>query len=145
MKTYSQKPSEVTRQWHLVDATDIRLGRLSTVVAQLLIGKHKPTYTPHIDGGDVVVVINSDKIATTGNKTLQKRYFKHSGYPGGISSKTLQQRLEEDSRGAIEDAVRRMMPANRLRDGRMMRLKVYRGAEHPHEAQQPKALGVDNG
>ncbi len=145
MKTYSQKPSEVTRQWHLVDATDLRLGRLATVVAQHLIGKHKPTYTPHIDGGDVVVIINSDKIATTGNKLLQKRYFKHSGYPGGISSKTLEQRLEEDSRGVIEDAVRRMMPANRLRDGRMMRLKVYRGAEHPHEAQQPKSLGVDNG
>lgn len=145
MKTYSQKPSEVTRQWHLVDATDLRLGRLATVVAQHLIGKHKPTYTPHIDGGDVVVIINSDKIATTGSKLLQKRYFKHSGYPGGISSKTLEQRLEEDSRGVIEDAVRRMMPANRLRDGRMMRLKVYRGAEHPHEAQQPKSLGVDNG
>ncbi len=144
MKTYSQKPSEVTRQWYVVDAADERLGRLATTVARYLMGKHKPTYTPHIDGGDNIIVINAEKIATTGNKTLQKRYFKHSGYPGGITSKTLEQRLETDPVGVIEDAIRRMIPDNRLRPGRMLRLKVYSGADHPHEPQQPKALGVDD-
>lgn len=145
MKTYSQKPSEVVRQWYLIDATGVSLGRLATEIAKLLSGKHKPTYTPHIDGGDSVVVINTDQMRITGAKLGQKRYFRHSGYPGGIRSKTLEQQMEQDSTAVITNAVKGMLPHNRLLDERLKRLKVYAGAEHPHEAQQPKTLGVNHG
>lgn len=142
MKTYSAKPSEVTRKWHLVDASQAPLGRLSTVVANLLTGKGKPIYTPHIDCGDYVVVINTDKLVVTGNKLEGKKYFRHSGYPGGIKERTLGQQMESDSTRALEHAVRGMLPVNKLRDQRLKRLKVYPGSEHEHTAQNPEEFKV---
>lgn len=141
--TYSQKPNQVVREWYLVDAEGLTLGRLSTIVARHITGKHKPTYTPHIDGGDHVVVINAEKIKVTGNKLSQKRYYNYSGYPGGLSSLTLEQQLERKPERVIESAVKGMLPDNRLRDERMKRLKVYAGSEHPHEAQKPKNLDLN--
>ncbi len=143
MKTYSQRPVEVARKWYVVDAKDVVLGRLSTVVAKYLMGKHKASYTPHIDGGDHIIVINADKVKTTGNKLAAKTYYRHSGYPGGIKSRTLSEQLDKDSTQVIISSVRGMLPSNKLRDGRMLRLKVFPGAEHTHEAQQPEELKLD--
>ncbi|MEX0748637.1 MAG: 50S ribosomal protein L13 [Candidatus Saccharimonadales bacterium] len=143
MKTYSQKPVEVVRNWYVIDAEGVPLGRLANQAARYLLGKHKPTYTPHIDGGDTIIVINADKIKITGNKLLQKRYYRHSGYPGGIYSKTLEQQMQQDSREVIKSAVNGMLPDNRLKSDRMLRLKIYSGTEHPHDPQQPKKLGVN--
>lgn len=142
MKTYSAKPSEVTRQWHVVDASEVTLGRLATQVATLLTGKHKPTFTAHIDTGDFVVVINSDKLVVTGDKDNTKVYYRHSGYPGGIKSRTLGEQKAIDSTEVIRKAVRGMIPANKLRDGRLERLKVYAGEEHNHAAQKPKKVSL---
>lgn len=137
-RTYSQKNTEVTRTWYILDASTMPYGRLSTQAASLLIGKHKPSYTPHVDGGDYVIIINAAKLVFSGNnKASNKRYYRHSGYPGGIRSKTLEQKLEEDPCDVIVHAVRGMIPANKLRDGRLARLKVYVDDQHNHSAQKP--------
>ncbi|WP_026119489.1 50S ribosomal protein L13 [Nocardiopsis ganjiahuensis] len=137
MRTYSPKPSDVQRQWHVVDATDLVLGRMSSQIATLLRGKHKPYYAPHIDTGDFVIVVNAEKVALTGKKLEQKRAYRHSGYPGGLRSIAYADLLEKNPERAIEKAVKGMLPKGSL--GRQMakKLKVYAGAEHPHQAQQP--------
>jgi large subunit ribosomal protein L13 len=130
-----QKTADVKRDWHLVDAKDQILGRLASEIAQKLIGKNKPTYTPHIDGGDHVVVINASEIAVTGNKEETKMYYRHSGFPGGLKEKSLGDLKKTYPTRIIEKAVFNMLPKNKLRSGRMTRLKVYAGAEHKHESQ----------
>lgn len=140
MKTYSAKPKEVERKWYLIDASSMNLGRLSTLIAGYLIGKSKPMYTAHIDCGDYVVVINSDKIKVTGDKKAKKIYYRHTGYPGGIKETNLQTMLDDDSTRVIQHSVRGMLPVNKLRDGRLGRLKVYSGQEHDHSAQNPEAI-----
>lgn len=141
-KTYSQKPSEVVREWHLVDASELPLGRLSTIIATLLTGKSKPTYTPHIDGGDYVVVINAKDVPVTGNKELQKIYYRHSGFPGGIKDARLEEVREKFPERIIEASVKGMLPKNKLQADRMARLKVFAGSEHAHTAQTPKKVEV---
>lgn len=141
-KTYSQKPSEVTRRWVLIDAKDAPLGRLSTEIAKYLIGKYKPTYTPHIDGGDYVVVINAAEVPVTGNKEEAKIYYRHSGFPGGIKDATLKEVREKFPERLIENAVKGMLPKNKLSPDRMQRLKVFVGSEHAHAAQKPEKVEV---
>ena len=143
MKTYHAKPGEVTREWLVVDATDIPLGRLSSEVAKLLRGKHKPQYTPHVDTGDFVVVVNAEKIQVTGNKLDQKRYYRHSGYPGGLRSRTLRDQLERRPTEVLRIAVKGMLPKNRLARQQITKLKIYAGPEHPHAPQNPKPLELD--
>lgn len=143
MKTYSQKPSEITRKWLLVDASEATLGRVATTIAKYLIGKYKPTYTAHIDGGDYVVVINADNLVVTGNKLDDKKYYRHSGFPGGIKERTLKEQIEKDSTKVIIDAVRGMLPKNKLVDGRLARLKVFTGADHTHAPQSPVKVEVE--
>lgn len=139
-KTYSAKAADLQSQWFVIDAEGQVLGRLASQIAQILRGKHKPTYTPHLNGGDFVVVINADKIATTGNRLDQKVYYRHSGYPGGLKTTTLRQVLEgKHPERALEHAVRGMVMHNRLGARVMSRLKIYAGPTHPHEAQQPVA------
>ena len=140
MKTYSAKSYEVERDWFVVDAQDQTLGRLATRVATLLRGKHKPIYTPHVDCGDYVIVVNADKINVTGQKLDQKIYYRHSGYPGGLRQVTLRRRLETHPERVIESAVRGMLPKTRLGRKMFKKLRVYAGPEHPHEAQQPTPL-----
>lgn len=135
MRTNVTKQAEVTRAWHLLDASSLTLGRLSTKIAGLLIGKHKPGYTTNIDTGDYVVVINSDNLKVTGAKLTDKYYYRHSGYPGGFRQTSVQEQINKDSRKVIEHAVSGMIAHNKLHDIRMRRLKVYKGKEHPHEAQ----------
>ena len=142
MKTFSQKPSEVTRRWILIDAKDAPLGRLSTEISKYLIGKYKPTYTPHIDGGDYVVVINAKEAVVTGNKELKKVYYRHSGFPGGIKDARLEEVREKFPERIIENAVKGMLPKNKLSAERMKRLKVFVGAEHAHAAQTPEKVEV---
>ncbi|MBP8880224.1 MAG: 50S ribosomal protein L13 [Dermatophilaceae bacterium] len=137
MRTYTPKPGEVTRAWHVIDATDVVLGRLASHVAVLLRGKHKPTFAPHVDTGDFVVIINADKVALTGAKLEQKRAYRHSGFPGGLSSLSYAELLDKDPRKAIEKAVRGMLPKNSLARQQLTKLKVYSGPTHPHSAQQP--------
>ncbi len=132
-KTYMQKTSDVKREWHLVDAQDKILGRLATDIAQKLIGKHKKDYTPHIDSGDFVVVLNAAQIAVTGKKEEQKKYYRHSGFPGGLKVRTLGELRETFPERIIEKAVKNMLPKNKLQSPRMARLKVFAGAEHPHQ------------
>lgn len=140
MKTYHQKPSEVQRQWFVVDAQGKVLGRLASRIAAILRGKHKPTFTPHVDGGDFVVVVNAEKVRLTGRKLQEKVYYWHTGYPGGIKSATAAQMLERKPEWVIQKAVQRMLPKNPLGRRMLKKLKVYRGPEHPHAAQQPKPL-----
>ena len=142
MKTFSAKPTDVVREWYVVDASETTLGRVSTVVAELLTGKRKPMFTKHIDCGDFVVVINTDQLKVTGDKLTKKMYYHHSHYPGGLKEASLQQKMDKDSTEVIIKAVRGMLPVNKLRDGRLMRLKVYTDADHKHEAQKPKAFSV---
>ena len=142
MKTFSAKPAEVTRDWYVVDGTDKVLGRLAADIALRLRGKHKPEYTPHVDTGDFVVVINAEKISVTGNKRADKRYYRHSGYPGGIRSRTLDEMLERQPEEVIRKAVKGMMPRNRLARRQLTKLKVYAGPDHPHAAQQPKTMEI---
>ncbi len=137
MRTYSPKPGDVERQWYVIDATDVVLGRLATQVATLLRGKHKPVFAPHVDTGDFVIVVNAGKVALTGSKREQKMAYRHSGFPGGLSSTSYVQLLEENPRRAVEKAVRGMLPHNRLGRQLITKLKVYAGPEHPHQAQQP--------
>lgn len=138
MRTYTPKPGDITREWHVIDATDVVLGRLATHVATLLRGKHKPTFAPHIDTGDFVVVINADKVALTGAKREQKMEYRHSGYPGGLRARSYTELLEQDPRRAVEKAVRGMLPHNKLGRQQLKKLKVYAGPEHPHAAQKPQ-------
>jgi len=142
MKTYSAKPSDVTRQWYVVDASEASLGRVATQVAKLLTGKTKPQFTNHIDCGDFVVIINAADIQVTGDKLEKKMYYKHSGHPGGLTELTLAEKMEKDPTFAITKAVRGMLPVNKLRDERLKRLKVYAGPEHQHEAQKPQLISV---
>ena len=135
MKTYSVKASEIKREWHVIDAKDKVLGKLATEVARLLMGKHKPIFSRHLDSGDFVVVINADKVRVTGNKLEQKLYYRHSGYPGGFKSASLERVLKEKPTWAVEHAVRGMLPHNRLGKSIMKKLKVYVGDVHPHLAQ----------
>jgi large subunit ribosomal protein L13 len=140
MKTYSAKPTEVTRKWYIIDASEAPVGRISTKIATLLTGKGKPMFTSHIDCGDFVVVINSDKAVFTGQKEEDKKYYRHTGFPGGIKDRTVKEQRELDSRALIEKSVYGMVPVNKLRAERMKRLKIYTGAEHNHEAQKPEVI-----
>jgi large subunit ribosomal protein L13 len=140
MKTYSAKPSEVTRKWYVIDASEAPVGRISTKIATLLTGKGKPMFTSHIDCGDFVIVINSDKAVFTGQKEEDKKYYRHTGFPGGIKDRTVREQRELDSTALIEKAVFGMVPVNKLRAERMKRLKIYAGSEHNHEAQKPETI-----
>jgi large subunit ribosomal protein L13 len=140
VKTYSARPQELEREWFVVDAQGQTLGRLATRIATVLRGKHKPIYTPHVDCGDYVIVVNADKINVTGQKPDQKIYYRHTGYPGGLRSVTLRQRMRTYPERVIESAVRGMLPKNRLGRKMFKKLKVYAGPDHPHQAQQPKPL-----
>ena len=140
MKTYSAKVSEIEREWFVVDAAGKNLGRLATQIATVLRGKHKPTFTPSMDVGDFVIVINADKITVTGNKLAQKMYYRYSGYPGGLKAVSLERMLATHPTRVIEHAVRGMLPKNRLGRKLVRKLKVYAGAKHPHQAQQPTPL-----
>ena len=142
MRTYTPKPGDVERTWHVIDATDVVLGRLATQVATLLRGKHKATFAPHVDNGDFVIVINADKVALTGNKRETKLAYRHSGYPGGLKSTSYAELLEKNPTRAVEKAVKGMLPKNSLAAQQMTKLKVYRGAEHPHAAQQPATFEI---
>ena len=143
MKTYSAKPSEIEKKWLVIDADGVVLGRLAAQVARLLRGKHKPTFTPHMDCGDNVIVINAEKVRLTGNKTADKVYYWHTGYPGGIKERTAGQILDGKHPGrVIEKAVERMITRNRLGRQQMKNLRVYAGAEHPHEAQKPELVDL---
>ena len=140
VKTVSAREQDVQRDWYVVDAQGQTLGRLATQVATLLRGKHKPYYTPHVDCGDYVVVVNAEKIHVTGNKMTQKVYYRHSGYPGGLKQVTLRDQLQKFPDRVVEHAVRGMLPKNRLGRRMFKKLKVYAGPDHPHEAQQPKPV-----
>jgi large subunit ribosomal protein L13 len=143
MKTYSAKPKEIEQRWFVVDAEGQTLGRLATRIADTLRGKRKPQYTPHVDTGDFVVVVNAEKITVTGKKLEQKRYYRHSGYPGGLRSRTLAEQLERRPTEVIRKAVKGMLPRNRLARRQITKLKVYTGPDHPHEAQNPQPLPPD--
>ena len=140
MKTFSAKPHEVKRDWFVIDAKDLVLGRLATELALRLRGKHKPIFTPHVDTGDFMVVINAAHIVVTGNKLLDKKYYRHTGYPGGIYETNFKAMQEKHPGRAIEKAVKGMLPKGPLGYAMIKKLKIYAGAEHPHEAQQPKVL-----
>ncbi len=141
-RTYSQKPSEVSRRWILIDAKDAPLGRVATTVATYLTGKYKPSFTPHVDGGDYVIVINAKEAVATGNKEEDKVYYRHSGFPGGIKSATLKEVREKAPEFIIENAVKGMIPHNKLAKERMARLKIFAGENHSHEAQKPEKVEV---
>lgn len=145
MNTYSAKPSDVVRKWYVIDASQAPLGRTATKIATLLTGKGKPQFTQHIDCGDFVVVINAANIQVSGNKMEDKMYYRHSGYPGGLKEASLKEIMVKTPDRAIFDAVRGMLPDNKLRDPRLLRLKIYQGAEHNHAAQKPEAISVVKG
>lgn len=142
MPTYSPKAADVTRRWHVIDAEDVVLGRLAVEAATLLRGKHKPTFAPHVDGGDFVVIINAEKVALSGNKRTDKIAYRHSGYPGGLKSIAYGDLLERDAAKAIEKSVRGMLPKNKLGSQIIRKLKVYAGPEHPHTAQKPQPFEI---
>ena len=143
MRTYTATSADRQRDWLIVDATGQTLGRLATQIADTLRGKRKPTYTPHVDTGDFVVVINAERISVTGNKRQAKRYYRHSGYPGGLKSRTLEEMLQRRPEEVIRIAVKGMLPRNRLARKQLTKLKVYAGPEHPHTAQQPKPMEIE--
>lgn len=143
-RTYSAKPTEVHRTWYVVDAEGKTLGRLASTIAATLRGKHKPTFTPHIDTGDFVVVVNAEKIKVTGNKETQKFYYRHSNFPGGLKKQSLKDLRERHPDRIIENAVKGMLPRNTLGKAQLTKLKIYAGASHPHEAQNPVTLELDN-
>jgi large subunit ribosomal protein L13 len=142
VRTYSPKPGDVTREWHVIDASDVVLGRLAVQSANLLRGKHKTMYAPHMDTGDFVIIINADKVALSGTKRDTKMAYRHSGYPGGLSATPYGKLLDSDPRKAIEKAVWGMLPKNRLGRQMLRKLKVYGGPNHPHQAQQPKPFEI---
>lgn len=137
-RTFSPKPADVQRDWVVIDAQDVVLGRLATHAAAILRGKHKPTFAPHMDMGDFVIIVNAEKVALTGQKLLQKKAYRHSGYPGGLSATTYAELLEKNPIRAVEKAIRGMLPKNSIGRAQLTKLKVYTGPEHPHAAQQPK-------
>ncbi|MEY9855171.1 large subunit ribosomal protein L13 [Catenulispora sp. GAS73] len=143
MRTFSPKPSDVQRQWHVIDARDIVLGRLASQTAQLLRGKHKAIFAPHVDTGDFVIIINAEKVHLSGNKREDKLAYRHSGYPGGLRSVKYGDLIDKDPRKAIEKAVRGMLPKNSLGRQQLSKLKVYRGEEHPHAAQKPEPFVIN--
>ncbi|HEY1522407.1 MAG TPA: 50S ribosomal protein L13 [Solirubrobacteraceae bacterium] len=143
MRTYTATSADRQRDWFVVDAAGQTLGRLATQIADTLRGKRKPTYTPHVDTGDFVVVVNAEKISVTGNKRQAKRYYRHSGYPGGLKSRSLQEMLDRRPEEVIRIAVKGMLPRNRLARKQLTKLKVYAGPEHPHTAQQPKPMEIE--
>ncbi|GAA0192107.1 50S ribosomal protein L13 [Glutamicibacter creatinolyticus] len=142
MRTYTPKPADQTRQWHVIDATDVVLGRLAVEAATLLRGKHKATFASHMDMGDHVIIINAEKVALTGNKLVQKRAYRHSGFPGGLKSSNYAELLEKNPVQAVEKAIKGMLPKNKIAAAQLSKLKVYRGAEHPHAAQAPKPFEI---
>lgn len=142
MRTYTPKPADIERRWHVIDATDVVLGRLASQVAQLLRGKHKAIFAPHVDTGDFVIIINADKVVLTGSKRDQKVAYRHSGYPGGLRAVGYAELLENNPERAVEKAVRGMLPKNTLGRAQLSKLKVYRGARHPHVAQQPQPFTI---
>lgn len=142
MRTYTPKPGDIQQDWYVIDATDVILGRLASHVAQLLRGKHKATFAPHVDGGDFVIIINAEKVALSGNKLEQKKAYRHSGYPGGLTATPYSVLLSENPERAVEKAVKGMLPKTKLGAAQMGKLKVYRGSEHPHAAQQPKTFEI---
>ena len=144
MKTYYAKPNEVERTWYVIDATDQVLGRLAVKAATILKGKHKPQYTPHVDTGDFVIIINADKIRLTGTKASQKEYYHHTGHPGGLKKETFQEAMEKHPERVIERAVKGMLPKNTLGRAQGMKLKVYAGPDHPHAAQKPVELKMED-
>lgn len=139
-KTYNDKNTDIERQWWIVDAGSMNLGKLAVVIADKLMGKSKPTYTPHVDNGDYVVVVNAKNIQVTGNKMTDKMYYRHSGFPGGLTELKLEEVIEKDPRIVIEHAVKGMLPKNKLSAERLKRLRVFDGAEHAHTAQNPKEI-----
>jgi large subunit ribosomal protein L13 len=143
MGTYAAKPSDINKEWLILDATDIPLGRLATRVANLLRGKHKPTYTPHIDTGDFVIVINAEKVRLTGNKLEKKQYYRHSGYIGGLKTIGYDKLMAEKPEFVIRKAVKGMLPHNRIGRAQLRKLKVYSGTEHKHEAQKPREIRIE--
>ena len=138
-KSFMANAQNIERKWYVVDATDLTLGRLSTEVATLLRGKHKPTFTPHVDCGDYVIIVNAEKVALTGSKLDDKMYYRHSGYPGGLKSRTAKRMLELQPQKVLEKSIRGILPKNRLGDDMYRKLYVYVGPEHPHQAQKPEA------
>jgi large subunit ribosomal protein L13 len=142
MKTYTAKPGEIERRWYVVDADGQNLGRLATRIADTLRGKNKPQFTPHVDTGDFVVVVNAEKITVTGKKLDEKIYYRHSGYPGGLKQRTLREQLERRPTEVLRTAVKGMLPKNKLAARQLTKLKIYAGPEHPHTAQAPQPLEV---
>jgi large subunit ribosomal protein L13 len=142
VRTFTPKPADIERRWHVIDATDVVLGRLATQAATLLRGKHKAYYAPHIDTGDFVIIINADKVALTGSKREQKKAYRHSGYPGGLSAVGYNELLDNNPERAVEKAIRGMIPKNTLGRNQLSKLKVYRGGEHPHAAQKPEPFHI---
>ena len=142
MSTFSPKPGDITRAWHVIDATDVVLGRLAVQAATLLRGKHKPTYAPHVDSGDFVVIVNAEKISVSGGKRDDKFVYRHSGYPGGLKQRSVGEMIEKHPDRLVEKAVKGMLPKNRLGRAMGKKLKVYAGPEHPHAAQQPAAFEI---
>ncbi len=142
-RTFSPKPADVQREWLVIDATDVVLGRLASHAAAILRGKHKTTFAPHMDMGDHVIIVNADKVALTGSKLTQKMAYRHSGYPGGLTATSYQDLMEQNPVRAVEKAIRGMLPKNTLGREQMSKLKVYSGSEHPHQAQQPKPYSID--
>jgi large subunit ribosomal protein L13 len=143
MKTYSAKPREIEQSWYVVDAEGETLGRLATEIADVLRGKRKPAYTPHVDTGDFVIVVNAEKVHVTGKKLEQKIYYRHSGYPGGLRQRTLAEQLQRRPEEVIRKAVKGMLPRNRLGRAQLRKLKVYAGPDHPHAAQKPETMEVE--
>lgn len=140
MRTYTTKPEDINREWYVIDATGLTLGRLATKISTVLRGKHKPIFSPHMDCGDFVIVVNAEKVRVTGSKLDQKMYYRHSGYPGGLKTISLRDQLNQHPDRVIRLAVRGMLPKNRLGRQMIKKLKVYREPTHPHQAQQPKPL-----
>ena len=142
MRTYSPKPGDVTQNWHVIDATDVVLGRLASQAASLLRGKHKATFAPHVDGGDFVIIINAEKISLSGNKATDKMVYRHSGFPGGLTSMPIGELLKRHPERVVENAIKGMLPHTKLGRAQLSKLKVYAGPEHPHAAQQPQAFEI---
>jgi len=142
VRTFTPKPADVERRWHVIDATDVVLGRLASQAAILLRGKHKPIFAPHVDTGDFVIIVNADKVALTGNKSEQKHAYRHSGYPGGLSAVRYSDLMEKNPQRAVEKAIRGMLPKNTLGRAQLSKLKVYAGPEHPHQAQKPAPFEI---
>ena len=143
MRTYSPKAHELDNKWLVIDATDVVLGRLASQAATLLRGKHKSTFAPHMDNGDFVIIVNAEKVALTGSKLLQKKAYRHSGYPGGLTATTYSELLEKSPEKAVEKAIRGMIPKNSLGRDQLAKLKVYKGSEHPHASQKPTKFVID--